>query len=71
MISYFSYFTLFVKLHIVPAKLLRGDSHIENSVLNVDPTIFFFRWGGGGGGEGGLVGIFLRRLDLTSKFIEF
>ena len=47
-----SYFILFVKLHIVPAKLLRGDSQIENSVRNVDPTFFF----GGGGGGGGKVG---------------
>ena len=44
-----SYFILFVKLHIVPAKLLRGDSQIENSVRNVDPTFFF----GGGEGVGG------------------
>ena len=48
--------------YIFPFFFLRGDSQIEKSVPNVDPT---FEGGGG---------ILLRRLDFTSKtskIIEF
>ena len=54
--------TLTKMSYIFPFFFLRGDSQIEKSVPNVDPT---FEGGGG---------ILLRRLDFTSKtskIIEF